>query len=279
MTTKKIIVPTDFSSSAFAAAQYACKLAAQKKFSIHLFHCYTTSSANFEGEEESSNILKADVLIAELKDKLILQFPSLTIETECVTGLLTEVLPVIAAKPEYCLIVMGTTGNGQGKSLTWGSNTSSISSKAPIPVIAIPENHSSFESANIAMLTNFKVEEIETLKEYLELVSPIQNLDIIHVFRNSKNQFEVQSTTDAWKFNIQDIKGINAVNSIIQPIQPNDEALDTIPEVINHIINKNNYDMILVTKSRKSFFERLFSSSVSKKIVLDLERPTFFDNN
>lgn len=280
---KKIIVPTDFSDNALTATKYACKLAVQNNYAIHLFHCYTSNSALFEEEKENNEtnipLLKADVLILELKESLQKEYPLLRFETTCTSGLIAEVLPTIAVAPQYALIVMGTTGTGKGKSIVWGSNTSSITTRAKVPVIAIPNNTDSFALQNVGMLTNFKAEELDTLKEYLTLVAPIGNLDIIHVFRDSKDASEIEQHLDTWSFNIKNLDGTENVRSLAQPIHIQDENLDSIPEVINHIIKENNYDMLVVTKTRKSFFERLFRTSVSKEIVLDLERPTFFDNN
>lgn len=281
--TKKILVPTDFSDNALIATRYACALAAQNNYAVHLFHCYTSNSALFDKEKENNEsntpLLKADILILELKESLQKIYPTLTFETTCTSGLLSEVLPTIAVAPTYALIIMGTTGIGKGKSVVWGSNTSSITSKAKVPVIAIPNNTQGFSLQNVGMLTNFKVEELETLKEYLTTVSFIPNLDIIHVFRDSKDTNEIKQHLDTWSFNIKGLEGTENVQSLAQPIRIDNENLDSIPEVINHIIKEKNYDILIVTKTRKSFFERLFRTSVSKEIALDLERPTFFDNN
>lgn len=283
MTQKKILVPTDFSENALAATKYACELALLRNYAIHLFHCYTSSSALFDEEKENSEtsipLMKADALILDLKELLQHEYPSLTFESTCTSGLISEVLPSIGTAPNYALIIMGTTGAGKGKSLAWGSNTSIITTKASIPVIAVPISNADFSLNHVGMLTNFKSEELDTLKEYLTLVGPIPNLDIIHVYKNIDNKEEINDLLSTWSFNIKNLEGTNNVQSIPEPIQLKDESLDTIPEVINHLIEAKDYDMIVVTKTRRSFFERLFRTSVSKEIVLDLERPTFFDNN
>ena len=272
---KKILVPTDFSKNALYAAQYACQIANKSNYDIHLFHCYTTSTAI---EIENSTNLKADILIEEVKQHLKKSFPSIEIETECVSRLLVDVLPDYATADKFAFIVMGTTGAGQGKPLIWGSNTSLISSKVKIPVIAIPAKELSFSSDKIAILTNFKAEELETLNNYITYISPIKNLDIIHIYKDNNKIKEIEQQLTDWTFNIKQLSDIDYVNIIAQPIQHDNDSLDTIPEVINHIILENDYDIILVTKTRKSFFERIISTSVSREITLTLQKPTFFDN-
>src|SRR5690606_5024988 len=117
------------------AACYACQIAKQNDYAIHLFHCYTTSTAT---EMENSSQLKADVLIQEVKDLLLKDYPTVDIQTECVSRLLTDVLPDYAVEPNFVLVIMGSAGTGSGNSVFWGSNTSYITSKSKVPVIAIP---------------------------------------------------------------------------------------------------------------------------------------------
>lgn len=264
---KKILVPTDFSANALSAARYACQIAQQNNYDIHLFHCYTTSTVD-----------TADAQIQELKTELSQEYPIVHFNTECVSRLLIDVLPEYAVAPTFVLIVMGTTGAGKGKSVIWGSNTSLISSKAKVPVIAIPSSTEAFSTEKAAILTNFKAEEIETLNNYINDVSPIKHLDIIHIYKDAKKATQIQQELEDWTFNIKQLSGIESIHIIAKPIEHDNEELDTVPEVINHIISSNNYDAILVTKTRKSFFERFMNTSVSRQITLTLQKPTFFDN-
>lgn len=277
--TKTILVPTDFSENAHYAARYACKLAVKRSLHIELFHCYTTKSTVFNEEDDDSSVLKADILIVEWKEKLLEEFPSLQIKTTCVAGLLTEVVPPMTEEGSYLFVVMGTTGAGKGKSIIWGSNASSIVSKSSVPVLAIPDGYDKFQFDNVAMLTNFKPEELETLTDYILYIGNIPRLDLIHVYKDLSNQHQVEDLLKSWSFNIREIDGIDSVQTICRPIDEQSSALDTVPEVVQHIIAEKNYDIILITKTRKSFFERLFRPSVSKQIALHLDRPTFFDNN
>ncbi|NGM62965.1 universal stress protein [Sphingobacterium sp. SGG-5] len=277
--TKTILVPTDFSENAFFASQYACKLATKNGLQIELFHCYTTTSTVFDEENDTSPVLKADLLIVEWKEKLSREFPSITIETSCVSGLLTERIPQKTEDGSYVFVVMGTTGAGKGKPVIWGSNTSSIVSKSSIPVLAIPNGYDTFRLDNIAMLTNFKAEELETLNDYVTAISTIPRLTLIHVYKDQNDKDKVADSLQSWSFNIKEINGIESVHTLLRALDKEDETADSVPEVIQHIVTEQNYDMIVVTKTRKSFFERLFRTSVSKQIALHLNRPAFFDNN
>lgn len=279
--TKKILVPTDFSENALSAVKYACKLAIKNNYHIYLLHCYTSKSVGLDDHTDENitpdSTLKADLLMNYLKDSIQQEFPTLTVETQCTRGILTDVVLQTIKDSSYSLIVMGTTGAGENKSVTWGSNTSQISSKATIPVLAIPAGYTAFALDKVALLSNFKAEELETLKEYVLKVNPIAHLDLIHVYKNERAKGDIEEQLQAWATNVSYLNGVESVNTIAQPILSDNKALDTIPEVINHIIEYNEYDIILITKTRKSFFNRLFQTSISKEVALHLRKPTFFD--
>jgi nucleotide-binding universal stress UspA family protein len=277
--TKTILAPTDFSENDFFATLYASKLASKQGFAIELFHCYTTSSTVFDEENDNIPVLKADVLILEWKENLQKQFPALHVDTTCVAGLLGEVLPSLSREDKYNLIVMGTTGSGKGKPVAWGSNTNNIIYKAAVPVLAIPNLYDKFALDRVAMLTNFKPEELETLTSYIDNAGAIPQLDVIHVYKDIDDASKIEDLLLSWSFNVEQISGVDKVGRISSAIDKENIERDTVPEGIHHIIVAHDYDIILVSKTRKSFFERLFRTSVSKEIILNLDRPAFFDNN
>lgn len=273
-----IIVPTDFSKNSEFAAQYACELATKKNADILLLHCYTSASVGASDEHNLADpILKADLLIAELKDKLVDQFPSVDFYIECSRTLIIEKLTEMSNSGKFELIIMGASGQSKTKPLYWGSTTLAVAAKSSIPVVVVPNESYSFQSNHIALLTNFKHEELDTLKQYLRLVDQTNSLALIHVYKESQKRENVLDSLESWAYNIKEMTQVSEVKSYAEPIQKSDEELDTVPEVVEKLIQEINPDVILVTPSRKTFFERLFTSSVSKAIALELNKPAFFD--
>lgn len=281
--TKKIIVPTDFSENAFIAAKYACQLALTHGYGIYLFHCYSAKITIFDekiNEKETiTPLLRGDLIMAEWVDSLSKEFPSLLIESECKNGLITDILPKIATEPPFSLIVIGSNGLSRDASPMFGSTTSQIATQSHIPVLAIPANIAKHENTKTAILTNFKDDELDSLKDFISLVSQIHELDIIHVYQNSDDKESVNISLKNWAEKIQEITPKTKINTVLKPINYSDKGLDTIAEVINNTIKENKYDIVIVTKTRKSFFDKWFSISISKEIILELEAATYFDNN
>ncbi|MGH2624891.1 MAG: hypothetical protein ACRDE7_14580, partial [Sphingobacterium sp.] len=103
------------------------------------------------------------------------------------------------------------------------------------------------------------------------------HLTLIHVFKEKQKKQNIDDTLDSWAYNIRDMNHISQVDTVSEPLNKSDDSLDSIPEVVSKIINDVNPSIILVTPSRKTFFKRWFTPSVSKAIALELSKPAFFD--
>ena len=273
-----IIVPTDFSENSEYAALYACELAQKKNADIQLLHCYTSASVGEDdGEDADDPLLKADLLIQELKDRLMDRFPGVDIFIESSRTLIVDKLTEMANSGKFELIVMGASGSSKIKSIYYGSTTLAVASKSNIPVIVIPNRDYAFQIKHVALLTNFKHEELDTLKAYLRLLDEAESLSLIHVYKANQKKENIQDSLNNWVYNIKEMTQLQHVQSFAEPVQKEDEELDSVPEMVDKMIQEINPDMILVTPSRKTFFERLFSNSVSKALALELNKPAFFD--
>lgn len=278
----KILVLTDFSENAFDAAVFACRVAEEQDYGIHLLHYYTVKSSHFDDEEdlpmrENSKLLKADLEILDLFGKLEHLFPEVKITISCKRGMLEEKLPKVLKEEKFVMIIMGAKGVSEHQSVFWGTTTAMITEKSSIPVWVVPKGFDKYDNDKIGLLTNFKAEELETLKKFILANGPIQTLTLLHVTKKKENIEEISEKMDAWIFNIQDWEEIGNVEYKIGTIDESDENLDTIPEVINIMINQNEIKCILVTKTRRSFFKRLFEKSISKTLTTQLVTPSFFD--
>lgn len=278
---KKILVPTDFSDNALLAAKYAADLCAKQGYALHILHYYTVSSAGFNDKDlvaESTNpdILKADLTILQWVEQIKKEYPTVSISHENCRGLISEKLIRKAREDGYLAIVMGTTGTSAKKNVFWGSNTALVIAKASIPVIAVPSTHLPKEVKKVGLLTNFKEEELATLREFISIYHESISLHLIHVHKENEDSQAIQRKMDSWIFNINEFQQVQHTYVLTAPIAKEDKSMDSIPEVIKHLIEENNLNMILVSKSRKTFFQRLFSNSVSKAMALNLKEPAFF---
>lgn len=279
---KKILVPTDFSENAFSASVYAAEMAMRFQYSIHFLHCYTANSSGFDEEDvlledQDSSLLKADLTIKDWMERIQERYPSLLLSYHNDRGLLQEVLPREANREGYACIVMGTTGASANKNIFWGSNTAFIVAKSPIPVIVIPNIQACPRSIRKAgLLTNFKQEELTTLQEFTHIFKQDIDIALIHVYKETEQQASIRNRLDSWSFNVAEFCAVKQMSQLIASTRKDDSELDQIPEVIENLIDHDDVDMILVSRTRRSFFSRLFTPSVSKAMTLRLQKPAFF---
>lgn len=276
-----ILVPTDFSENALSAVHYACQLATARQYHIYLYHCYTTQSTGTEeGDDETesdADVLKADLLMKDLVDQLRSTYIGIDVDAVCLRGLIDEKLPKEASKDRYNLIVIGTTGASKNKSVFWGSTTSAITAKSPIPVIAIPAGYRYRTPQHAVLLTKFKAEELDTLEEFLKINGPIGRVTLVHVYKETADNDEVNSKLQSWQFTVNEMGLVDQVDVLSDHISKEDTNLDTVAEVVNKLIDQCDPDIVLITKTRRSFFGRLFTRSVSQALTLELKKPAFFD--
>lgn len=101
-------------------------------------------------------------------------------------------------------------------------------------------------------------------------------VQIIHVHYHPDSEADIEDKLEIWKYQIKKHTEITDVDIEVDSIQTDVEELDTIPEVINEIIKDEQIDVVLITKTRKSFFERLFKNLLQNKLFIILLFLHFF---
>jgi nucleotide-binding universal stress UspA family protein len=164
-----IVVPSDFSKNANAALRYAIMLSGQMKSELVVFHsshisAYALSAA--ASEEQMTRLLKEDEMhkMEKLQDQVSKAYKNMEIK-KIPPGIryMVEFNPLmvertieIAKENNADLIVMGTHGASGITKFFFGSNTSIMISKSPVPVLAIPENYDFAPLKNIVFASDLE---------------------------------------------------------------------------------------------------------------------------
>lgn len=274
----KLLIPVDFSENAKVAADYAAQIAQETHDEITLFHSFTSHINKFANakhlvdptEEEAHHKMKE--LVAELLQK----YPSLKISTLFTNGILAESLEKQEIKDTYRTVIMGTKGVTGLESVLIGSNTYDVIKESKIPVLAIPKNAIKLKKDNIALLTNFKPGELEVLKQAIPLYGKDFHLQLIHI---NKNELEINILGQKLKQWIEQIiaeTGIEDISYIVKAPSYFAGSRENIANGIHTIIRDEDIDVILITKSRKTFFQNIFTENIVKHMAFEIEVPNFF---
>ena len=276
---KKILVPVDFSDNAFVATRYAANLAKDLNWTIHLIHSYLSYSSNFATEEFNQEVYDNETEMATQNMKQFLEdvradFSEVEFTSEVKEGVLANILKEITKSDEYDLIIMGTKGASGLKHVVLGTNTFDVIKKSTIPTLAVPVQPFSTILSRAGLLTNFKESEIEVLDAYIKVFGKPDSLVLFHILEKGGSKSE--DDLKAWAEQIKVKTGVENVEYIVQEMVWRLDVREHFPDYIFNLTESQNLGILLVTKERRNFMNRLFSKSLVKALAHQLKTPIFF---
>ena len=251
-----VIVPLDFSQTSFNAAHYAANMyKGRNSTRLILYHFY----AQGESTEMAQHYLDS------LKNELAA--PGLTVETELESGDdLIDSLAAFAHVIGAYLIVMGLTGKTPAEQRFSGSNTLKMCEKNICPVLIIPEDASFKAIDNIMIASELKyVEETPSLlaiKRILAEFNPA--LHVLHV------------NSDVYISLTQELKAErDRMEELLKEFKPEFYfmRLYDFHESVEVFARDKEIDIIVIAPRYHSFFERLFKTQHTKKLIYQSKVP------
>ena len=252
---KKILVLTDFSQNAEAAIRFAIQLASQSNFALTFFYvCQImrptqwkeTIYASFEKDELRSYKNRLQKYVTAVYERSGIPTPE-KIEIEVQNGINTETnILEFSSKNKYDYLCISRHGHGNSLSL-FGSITSHLITKSEIPVIVIP--------------SNYQVSQIDSITYVSDLTNVEKELKLTMEFSESIGaEVELLHFTSAE----DDLRHLNTLNVPIkvhyEPLKYEKTLIENMEDVFKH--GKTSM-LIMFTKHKRTFFEKLFISSIS----------------
>ncbi|MBC3541151.1 universal stress protein [Rufibacter sediminis] len=267
---KTILVPTDFSSIAANAVQYAASLVRQKGGRLLLVHTVDFSTAV---SPEGVPLIPFDAqLIEDAEEALQLMAQNLRaehgfafeVETFCLYGPLIPLLNEQVKTQAVDLVVMGTHGESNLLDKLMGTNASSYIKEALCPVLVIPANVPFAPVRHIAYASDFENEETVYLKQLFQLASFLgSEVNIINI--KSEKQLDLVSD--------------NQVLKSIHKHFPNNKYTiaqfqnDDIIAGLKGFVRENQMEVLAVSIQDRDWLEELFHHSITKKLALQAFVP------
>jgi nucleotide-binding universal stress UspA family protein len=258
-----IVVPSDFSKNANAALRYAIMLSGQMKSELVVFHsshisAYALSAA--ASEEQMTRLLKEDEMhkMEKLQDQVSKAYKNMEIK-KIPPGIryMVEFNPLmvertieIAKENNADLIVMGTHGASGITKFFFGSNTSIMISKSPVPVLAIPENYDFAPLKNIVFASD-----LENISVELNLLLPFAKST-----KSTINVLYLNYGIDADDHKIKRAEEVikkTAYKKIILDQQKASIETSLVSQVKKYINNNKPQCLVMFTRER-SLWDRLF---------------------
>jgi len=141
-----------------------------------------------------------------------------------------------------------------------------IVENADCPVIKIPDRYNkAIPLKKILYATDYKEEDIPTLKRIIETASVFDSeITTLHITDSIDLQEKLMSR--GFETSIKEKLGYEKIKLEIH------KDKDAVSGVIN-FANNGNYDMIVVLKENRNFFQRIFTRSDSNKILSKSDIP------
>lgn len=284
---RKILVPVDFSDASLKACTFALGLAEKLKAEIKLLHVYynpvidvvpfDTSHAyqvnlvNYLHEAEQNAKQQLIRLADDLKHRVSEGKSEIKISYSLHNGIAADEIVTMADHYKPGLVIMGTRGIGQQTSSLLGSVTARVIEKSKVPVLAIHEasRFTGIESfKNVLYATDFDESDHIALSRLINLMHPFHvQFYCLHVSIGVKKSWQ-KVKMDSLK---NEIDKEHPKVAIQYDILVSDDVLNGLETFM-----RNQYvDVIALTNHNRGLMAKLFTPSITKKILGRIDKPLF----
>lgn len=271
---KRILVPTDFSAYADKALQYAVQIAGKNGAEIMLLHICSLPVPVYEESEAdiaAFNREKTIELNAQLRryKTSFEESDGVKIRTLLSQGDTVETIVHKINEFKIDLVVMGTRGASGIKAMVLGTRTAAVMKATKVPVLAVPENYDGAPPKNILLAIQ--------REESDQLLGPL--FEISSIF-GARVRTAIFTEDDAPVAELIEHAHTAAVASErLQQIYtaPNLEvehiAGDNFREAIDNYIQSKKVDLLVMVSHRRNLLQRLFGSSMTRKMAYHTHIP------
>jgi nucleotide-binding universal stress UspA family protein len=276
---KKILIPTDFSDNAANAIEYTIKFFKGRSAEIHLIHILEPNIPPPEIPGASTNLFQIMMengrkAMQELEEYISETYSDKDypmIKSSLEMGSIPRTIKEIAEEQEVDLIVMGSRGkNHDVFDKTLGTASTSVLDIAPCPVLLIPKNHLFKEIDNVLFTTNLDHADPYELWKAGQLFSHHGVvIRCLYVAKSEKDK-DTKEIKDFAKYMVDHSPGLRTIFNI--------EIDKNIEEAIEDYAANYEVEMVIMHKSKKSIFQKIFGTSHTKNVVNDLNYPLMVVN-
>jgi nucleotide-binding universal stress UspA family protein len=269
---KTILVPTDFSSTAINAADYAVGFAKQLRIdNILLYNAWQPISIS----DPMSTLIISEVEAIKAASQLQLEKEAERLRKKCPLHISIDILSELAIlengvaelckNREIAYIVMGITGGGTLDEKLIGSNTITISHKTEVPVVIVPKDCNFQFIAKAMLLSDFKdintTVPQEQIKNFLEAAMP--ELEVVN-FDPDFTREQVEPALE--KF---------ALHHVLRKYAPQYKysLRNDFEDAVNEFAENDNVQLIINVAKKHTWLYNILHESYTNKLAFHTKVP------
>lgn len=271
---KRILCPTDFSSTANNAIAYAAKFAQVTGSEIILFNVKSlfdlTSGELQKGKseqiEDTKSVLESQALeVTRAFD--ISCYADVTVSGVALSTLISQ------AGSQFDLIVMGTNGPDDLYQFFTGSNTYNVIQKSKVPVLLIPENAEYSELELAVLAYDYLREGMPPIKQVHQILQPfecgIRVLQLLEISYSERQEQELEERKEQ----------IAAALTDAIPVSFDSLHTDNPGHALEMYMKKTNADILILNSRHYSLLQRIFHKSLTKALSVIADFPMLVIHN
>ncbi len=270
---KMILFPTDFSDNAIHASEYVGMIAKRMNAQVVLLNIYTIPTiSEYQLPNEIENFINQNKSNAQFKleefTKTFLKNTGLQAEqvsTRVEYGYVSDKIVETARALQADMIVMGTKGASDFLDRWLGTNAQKVMKNANCPVWTIPQKASIHYPQNFLYAADFQEDEVLATHKIKELTEPFgAKCSVVHIHdyfeMNEGHRIEetLHQLNDVFDEQGVSVRTLHRANVI--------EGLETY-------IRTHKPDVLALAIHEKSFFDRIFDTSISKHFIQEAHLP------
>ncbi|GGG84406.1 hypothetical protein GCM10007415_16960 [Parapedobacter pyrenivorans] len=271
---KTFLIPMDFSDVSYTAAQYAVDMAAHLDATkVIFYHSYAHRPS--DGYDEHTGYQQSTIKhLEKIPIKLHLptarsmeRFVFLADDKSVAAG-----VAAIVEQHAVSMIVMGIAGLSDIENTLIGRNTMAVAESGAAPLLIVPRNHVFRPVNKVVYATDLKnVAYVTPSASIIRLASQLHaETHVVHVDAATQGQ-----TPDKILGKQEILNMLESLHPIFEVIS---EHMDKAEGIFDYV-KKHQIDLILMASRNYGFFQRLFHSSVSKKLLNIADVPVVLLKN
>lgn len=266
-----ILLPTDFSDNSIHAIRYALTLNKKIKAKAVLFHSYVipvyATDVPVVMPVDSELKKASEEALSKILSELQREFPELKLSMDVQQGYPEDEIVRAAGRHKCDLILMGTRGASGLKEVLVGTITASIMESASCPVIAVPDDASLRVPQKMVFATNYAEGDLLYVEQVVELARLFDaEVILLHI---SSGEYEKTYEFDAIERFKERIKEDSRYKQLSFRLLESKDVYDGLSLYLDEV----KADFVAMTMRKRSFMQKLFSRSITRKMVYHTHIP------
>ncbi|HLF65400.1 MAG TPA: universal stress protein [Saprospiraceae bacterium] len=269
---QKIIVPTDFSESSSRAFSYALWFADRVGASIDLLHIVYPGTDVMDFPAMAAQVTKVQVETAQqvmqaFTNEALTRLQSTTdfehvpvVRPRVDVGTPATLVSALAKELESDLVVMGTRGEHNRLEVAFGSVTTAILKRSPVPVLVVPSELDAIQIKTLGYATSLDESDPYHIWQAAQMLSPFNAfLKIVHV----RTSFDDKKNID-----LPALETFLAGKDLALQVSFHESTDTDIEEGLENFVSLHKVDLLIMYSPKRNVFERIGHRSLTRKMAL-----------